>query len=225
VRLDAASMFSGWKPIAWLLLSLLSAPALVSADDTEFGEPGQRVLSGGVGLELVIGSGFESAGFRVSDGVERDIGLSLAPSLLYFIVRDLAIGISPEVSYADVDTAVFQYSELELEARLGFGWNVPLADRVSVFAQLWLGPGYMHRRYEPWPMPLVYYSDPSFSPPEPDYTLSGWFAAGQLLLPVHFQLGDATFVAIGPRARLRWAFEEGTRLFRFGVTGAFGGFF
>ena len=215
------SISSRWKRASCVILALLSAPALAAAEDDGFGAPGQRVVSGAVGLELAIGSGF-----RGSDEVERDVTLGFAPSLLYFVARNLAVGISPTVAYADVDTVVIPYTEVEGALNFGVGWNLPLAGRVSLFPQLWLGAGYMHEQFDAWFMSPVY-NDPEFamSMPDPDYTVSGWFAAGTLLLPAHFPLGEATYVAVGARARLRVPFDEGTRLFRFGLTGGFGGFF
>jgi len=202
------------------VLALALAPSLACAQDATFGSPGQMVVSGSVAAELELGSGS-----RGSDHVERSWSIGLQPSFLYFVARDLAVGCAPFPAYEDNALDLVPYTEVELGGSAGAGWNLPLADGLSLFTQLWIGLGHMHRRYAAVMTAPIPFLDPAFTPAEPDRTIAGWFVTAQLPLLLQLQLGPATYLAIGPRVRLRMPFDEGLGLFRVGGSASFGGFF
>ena len=142
----------------------------------------------------------------------------MAPGILYFVARNLAVGFALRGSYADYAATAFPYTEGELGGSVGLGVNLPLSARLSFFPRLWLGAGYMRRQYDEVPLPPRQFNDPSFLSPEPTTTLEGGFATGELWLPLQLQLGSAAFLAFGPSARLRLPFEDGTGIFRVGLT-------
>jgi hypothetical protein len=217
-----SSTTGGWRrtAIAFCALGLISAaPPPAQAEPVAFGAAGQHVVSGAVAAELEIGSGFGD-----EQGTARDITVGLSPSLLYFVTTDVAVGVSLGGAFTDSELEGLPYTELELSAAPGLGVHVALSDTVSFFPQLWVGAGYARLHY-PAPELQTPFNDPSFGPLTEDTDLAGWFATAQLPLPLLLRLGGATYLAIGPRARLRVPFGDGLSLLRVGVSAAFGGFF
>jgi hypothetical protein len=210
--------YAAWRSGLWVL-AMVSVPGLAQAQDPVFGSPGQKVVSGVICAELDIGSGA-----RNSAEVERDWVLGVFPNFLYFVTRDLALGVSPSAAYEDIGMTVIPYTQVDVALSLGAGWNVPLTDGVRLFPQLWLGLGYMHRRYENVLMPATY-NDPSFATPEPERTDRGGFTMLHLPLPLQFQLGSATYLAIGPRAFVRIPLADGSAVLRVGLSAGLGAFF
>jgi hypothetical protein len=207
-----------WRCGLWVL-ALALAPGTARAQDPAFGSPGQKVVSGAIHAELDIGSG-------APDTVEvaRDWVLGFSPSVFYFAAQDLALGVSPSVAYEDIGMTVVPYTQVDVALSLGAGWNIPLSDGVTLFPQLWIGLGYLRRRYEEFSIPGPY-RDPSFPIPESNRTESGGFAMLQLPLPLQFQLGFATYIAIGPRAFVRVPLADGSAVLRVGLSAEFGAFF
>jgi hypothetical protein len=90
-----------------------------------------------------------------------------------------------------------------------------------------VGAGYLHRDYGDLVGDIGSYTDPAFGPPPEPFELetAEGFASGTLVVPLQFELGAATFVAVGPRVRLQLGFEQGSQLLRFGITAGVGRYF
>ncbi len=197
---------------------LTAAPGLLRAQEPTFGAAGQKVVFGGVGIELDFGNG-------LNDELQTDWTVDVVPGILYFVARNLAVGCALRGSYADYAATAFPYTESELGGSIGLGVNLPLSPRLSFFPRLWLGAGHMRREYDAVTLPTPRYEDPSFATPELPTTLEGGFAIGEFGLPLQLQLGSAAFLAFGPSVRLRLPFEDGSSIFRVGLTTSVGGFF
>lgn len=205
----------------WTLLActIAAMPRMARAQEPAFGAAGQKVVFGDVGFELDFGT-------DQADELQTDWAVGVAPGILYFFARNLAVGLALRGTYADYAATAYPYTDAELAGSAGFGVNVPLSPRLSFFPKLWVGAGYMRRQYAEDALPDQTYYDPSFLPlPEPTTTIEGAFATAELGLPLQVQLGSAAYLGFGPSARLRLPFEDGTGLFRVGVTAGMGGFF
>jgi hypothetical protein len=210
-----------------LLFAVVSSAGPAHADDTSFGAPGQLLLFGDVGLELELGGGSTADG----DATAHDVAVSLAPGWMSFVARDLALGAAMSATYGDYEMGAWPYTELELALSAGVGWNVPLADRLSFFPRLWLGAGYIERRYGGPSEAAFDYVPPLYDyvPPAPAMpsaaTISGWYGVSRLSLALQFQIAPAIYIAAGPHARLRVPLVRGPGLLAFGLSASLGVFF
>jgi hypothetical protein len=209
-----------------LLLALASSAGLARADVGRFGAQGQHVLFGDVGLELAIGGGSTVDG----DATAHDVAVSLVPGWMFFVAHNLALGVALNATYGDYGMVAWPYTELELALSAGLGVNVPLAHRLSFFPRLWVGAGYMERRYRSPSdaaftyVPPIYDDWPSASA-MPSADISGWFGVGQVSLALQFQIAEAIYIAAGPHARLRVPFHRGSGLAAIGLSAGLGVFF
>jgi hypothetical protein len=197
---------------------LLASVARADADDNPFGAKGQVVPFGAVSFQVDFGKGA-----RNTEGVDHDVWIGLSPGMLYFFAPNLAVGASLDFSYDDRELETRPYTELDFGASVGFGFHAPFSANLGLFPRLWLGAGYMRREYVLFDFeePL---SDPTFAV-QPSPVTQGSYVNVQLLVPLSFQLASATFISIGPSARLQWALKQGSRTFDFALSAGIGRYF
>jgi hypothetical protein len=94
-------------------------PSLVTGPEV-FGSPGQIVVSSDFDLDLVYS--------KPSGADEGSLGLRLAPALMFFVARNVAVGGLIDFQYVDVD------SESLTVVRVGplVGYNLALGPRTSL---------------------------------------------------------------------------------------------
>jgi hypothetical protein len=189
----------------------------VRADDVRFGEAGQTVVSGRLGIELRMAGG--------RDRTEHDLWLGASPTVLHFLVRNLALGVGVDAAYGDYETSWLPYNEAELSLSVGLGLNVPLSEQLSLFPQLWLGPGHLVR-HEATLLPAPQDFIDENTPARPlRRTVTDTYVGSQLLLPLQLRLGANTYLAAGPHLRLRVPLAHGSSFVRFGFAVTIGRYF
>lgn len=214
-----------WRSKCALLLAVASSAGLARADDTSFGAPGQHMLFGDVGLELAIGGGDTVDG----EAAAHNLAVTLAPGWMTFVARNLALGAALNATYGDYEMGAWPYTEVELALSAGLGVNVPLVDRWSFLPRVWVGGGYLERRYDGPSEAAFDYVPPVFDDvPTASATpsaISGWFGVSRLWLALQAQIAPAIYIAVGPHARLRVPVQRGPTLLAIGLSASFGVFF
>ncbi len=107
-----------------------------------FGARGQFVLSGGTS------AGITSASFDGSDASRFSV--TVGPSLDYFVLRNVSIGLTASVSYSDAkgygaDSSLVETTTTSVSGGVRFGLNVPLARVLSLYPRVTLGVESLHR--------------------------------------------------------------------------------
>jgi hypothetical protein len=214
-RRSIRALSSGLLACAFLLVA---SAVRAEAGLNPLGEKGQIVPFGDVSFALDLGQGAPD-----TDGLAHTLSFVFSPGLLYFYAPNLAIGISLDVTYEDRELETLPYTDLNLGASVGFGYHAPLSARLGLFPRLWLGAGSMRREYDLTGF-AEQFSDPAFQVGATSVT-EGSYLSVQLLVPLTFQLARATFLSIGPSARMKWALKEGSQTLDFGVSAGVGRYF
>jgi len=155
-----------------------------------FGAPGSFVVSGGsvIGIASTSFSGSEAQRFAVT----------FAPTLDYFIVKDLFIGLEPDIGFAQsrgygADSSLIQTKSTTYSGAVRVGANLPLGERFSLRPHVAFGVESVHTSES-----LVSGSSLSVagSVVSPATTQTGAWVAGQL--PLLFHVAPHFFVGFGP---------------------------
>ena len=199
---------------------VLAARARADSSENPFGAKGQLVPLAGASIAVELGAGAPGTGGELG----RDISISLSPQVLYFCARNLMCGVGVDLSIVDRDLLAFPYNELDLGVSVGVGVHVPLSATLGLLPRLWLNAGYMRRKFKDFDFAAPSFDDPTFQS-EPASLTKGSYVGLELILPLAFQLAQATFISVGPSVRFHWAIVHGTRSLDYGVSAGIGRYF
>ena len=203
-----------WRCLALLSLTCALAPSTCArADDvsSRFGRAGQLAPFGAVGAWLTLGD--------QASKVKRDFALGGSPGLWLFPVDNLALGVALHGYYGRYALTFSPYSEAEIGASVGCGFNLPLQDLLSLFPRVWVGAGYLTQTVQLPSIPN--FRDPSFTLPS-SRTSSEFYGSVELQVPLLFELATTTFLEVGPFGRFRMANETSSNSLRFGLFASIG---
>jgi hypothetical protein len=124
------------------------------------------------------------------------------------------LGVALHGYYGDYALTILPFTEAEVAAYLGCGFNVPFQGRISLFPRVWLGLGWMTQTVQAGD--ASNYIDPTFLSVARQ-TNSGFYGSLELQVPLHIQLAATTYLEAGPFGYLRLARGDVSRGLRLGL--------